>query len=209
MPCASSIRGLPSAASPTTPSLVLCPGMDAGLAGAPLAPLTLLDLQFHEAVSHLPGVGLAVTFPPELHGVTAVIPTVLQRQVHHHDVEGAVVVRDKLHTVVAALPPEGRFLGAVARQFVVPAEVVVQLLLSDVADVPLVGAALVPRAAEVPGFVEQVVPLGQGAADAAGQGDVLALGADAERVRSGDQESCCPSCRGEGTESEPGFTLSL
>lgn len=211
MPCNSSIhiRGLPSAASPP-PLLWYCAlAWMQGWQGLPLPPLTLLDLQFHEAVSHLPGVGLAVTFPPELHGVTAVIPTVLQRQVHHHDVEGAVVVRDKLHTVVAALPPEGRFLGAVARQFVVPAEVVVQLLLGDVADVPLVGAALVPRAAEVPGFVEQVVPLGQGAADAAGQGDVLALGADAERVRGGDQESCCPSCRGEGTESEPGFTLSL
>lgn len=163
-------------------------------------PFALLDLQLHEAMSHLPGVGLAVTFPPELHGVTAVIPTVLQRQVHHHDVEGAVVVRDKLHTVVAALPPEGGFLGAVARQFVVPAEVVVQLLLGDVADVPLVGAALVPRPAEVPGFVEQVVALGQGAADPAGQGDVLALGADAERVRGGDQESCCPSVGSEQAE---------
>lgn len=171
-----------------------------------LAPLTWLDLQLHEAVSHLHGVGLAVALPPDLHGVAAVIPTVLQRQVHHHDVEGAVVVRHKLHTV---MPPGDGFLGAVRRQLVVPAEVVAQLLLGDVADVPLVRAALVAGAAEVPGFVEQVVALGQRAADPAGQGDVLALGADAERVRGGDQESCRPSCRGEDAESEPGFTLSL
>ncbi|XP_037996728.1 cadherin-23 [Motacilla alba alba] len=110
--------------------------------------LTSLDLQLHEAVSHLHGVGLAVTFPPDLHGVAAVIPAVLQRQVHHHNVEGAVVVKDKLHAAVAALPPRGGFLGGVGRQLVVPAEVVAQLLVGDVADVALVGAALVARAAE-------------------------------------------------------------
>lgn len=168
--------------------------------------LTWLDLQLHEAMSHLHGVGLAVTFPPDLHGIAAVIPAVLQRQVPHHDVEGAVVVGHQLHAMVAALPPRGGFLGPVAQWLVVPAEVVVQLPLGDVANVPLVGAALVARAAEVPGFVEQVVALGQGAADAAGQGHALALGAHAQRVRRGDQESCCPSsCRGQ--EAEPGFTL--
>lgn len=173
-----------------------------------LAPLTSLDLQLHKAVGHLHGVGLAVAFSPDLHGVAAVIPTVLQRQVHHHDVEGTVAVRHKLHAMVAARPPRGGFLGAVGRQLVVPAGVVVQLLLSDVADVPLVGAALVSGAAEVPGFVEKVVVLGQGAADPARQGDVLALGADAQRVWGGDQESCCSSCQGEGAKSESGFTLS-
>lgn len=168
-----------------------------GLAGAPLVPLTLLDLQFHEAMSDLLDVGLAV-LSPGLHGVAAVIPTVLQRQVHHHDVKSTVVIRDKLHPMMAGLPPKEGFLGAVARWLVVPAQVMVQHLLSDVADVLLFGAALVTIAAEVPGFVEQVVAVGEGTADPAGQGDVLALGADAEGIRSGDEESCWPSCQGEG-----------
>jgi len=166
--------------------------------GLPFAPLTLLDLQLHKAVSNLHSVGLVV-LPPGLHGVAAVIPTVLQRQVHHHNVKGTMVVRDKLHPVMAGLAPKVGFLGAVARWLVVPAQVMVQLLLADVADMLLLGAALVTIAAEVPGFVEQVVAVSEGTADSAGQGDVLALGADAERVRGGDQESCRPSCQGEGT----------
>lgn len=84
----------------------------------------------------------------------------------------------------------------------VPAQVMVQLLLGDVADVLLLGASLVTIAAEVPGFVEEVMVVGKGTADPAGQGDVLALGADAERVRGGDQESCRPSCQGEDTAAE-------
>lgn len=206
MPCASNISTrclpIPSAASPTWHCAL------AWLQGCQ-GSLTSLDLQLHEAVSHLHGVGLAMPFPPDLHGVAAVIPAVLRRHVHHHDVEGAVVVKDKLHAVVAALPPWGGILGGVGGRLVVPAEVVVQLLVGDIADVALVGAALVPRAAEVPGFVEQVVPLGQGAADPAAQGHVLALGAHTQRVRRGDQESCCSSCQGQGTESEHGLTLGL
>lgn len=190
--------------------------MDAGVAGAPLTPpspiLTLLDLQLHEAMSDLQGVGLAM-LPPGLHSVAAVIPAVLQRQVHHHNVKGTVVVGDKLHPMMAGLPPEGGFLGAVAQRLVVPAQVVVQLLLGHVADVLLLRAALVTIAAEVPGFVEEVMAVSEGTADPAGQGDILALRADAEGVWSGDQESCRPSCWGEGTAAEsdptsPGLTLS-
>lgn len=193
---------------PTNPHLLPCPEAPwhgwGGWQGLPSTPLTLLDLQLHEAMSDLQGVGFAV-LPPGLHRVAAVIPAVLQRQVHHHDVKGTVVVGDKFHPVMISLPPEGGFLGAVAQRLVVLAQVVVQLLLGDVADVLLVGAALVAVAAEVPGFVEQVVAVGEGTADPAGQGDVLALGADAERVRGGDQESCWPFCRGEGpvAESDP------
>lgn len=172
-----------------------------GWQGLPLPPLTLLDLQLHEAMSEPQGVGLAV-LPPDLPGVAAVMPTVLQCQVHHHNVKGTVVVGDKLHPVMADLASKGGFLGAVAQRLVVPAQVMVQLLLGDVADVLLLGAALVTIAAEVPGFVEEVVAVGKGTADPAGQGDILALGADAERVRGGDQESCQPSCRGEGTAAE-------
>lgn len=77
--------------------------------------LTLQDLQLHETVSGTLRLGLAV-LPPGLHGIAAVIPAVLQRQVHHHDVKGTVVVMDKLHSVMAAgLPPEGGFWGAVAQ----------------------------------------------------------------------------------------------
>lgn len=142
-------------------------------------PLTLLDLQLHKAMSNLQSVGLAM-LPPGLHSIAAVIPTVLQGQVPHHDVKGSVAVRNKLHPVMAGLAREGRVLGAIAQQLMVPAQVVVQLLLSDVADVSLLGAALVSIAAEVPGLVEQVVAVGKGTADPAGQGNVLALGADAE-----------------------------
>lgn len=175
-----------------------------GLAGAPFVPLTLLDLEFHEAMSDLLDVGLAV-LSPGLHGIAAVIPTVLQRQVHHHDVKSTMVVRDKLHSMMAGLSPKEGFLGAVARWLMVPAQVMVQLLLSDIADVLLLGATLVTVVAEVPGFVEQIVAVSKGTADPAGQGDILALGADAEGVRSGDEESCWPSCQGEGraTESDP------
>ena len=212
--------GLSASARPASPAPMLHPGIPhrplsaalpqrtlawmRGWQGLPLPPLTLLDLQLHEAVSDLLGMGFAV-LPPGLHGVAAVVPAVLQRQVHHHDVKGTVVVGEKLHPVMAGLLPEGGFLGAVARQLVVPARVAVQLLFGDIADVLLLGAVLVAVAAEVPGFVEQVVAVGEGTADPAGQGDVLALGADAERVRGGDQESCWPSCRGEGTapESDP------
>lgn len=171
-----------------TPASLVHLSTGGGQAGAPLPPLTLLNLQLHDTVNNLQGVDPAV-LPPGLDGIAAVIPAVLQRQVHHHDVKSAVVVGDKLHSVMAGLPRQGGFLGVVARRLVVPAQVVVQLLVGDVADVLLVRAALVAVAAEVPGFVEQVVAVGEGAADAAGQGDVLALGADAKRVRRGDQES--------------------
>lgn len=60
-----------------------------------------LDLQLHEAMSYVQGMGLPV-IPPCLHGVATVIPTVLQRQVHHHNVESPVVVRDELHTMVTS-----------------------------------------------------------------------------------------------------------
>lgn len=149
-------------------------------------------------MSHLQGLGLAV-LPPHLHGVAAVIPAVLQRQVHHHDVESPVVVGDKLHAAVAALPPVGGPGGAVGRRAVVPAGLhVVQLPLGQVADVLLLAAALVAGAAEVPGFVEQVVAVGQGPAHPAAQGDVLPLRADAARVGRRHQQRQRPSCgRGE------------
>lgn len=175
----------PDAAPQRPPPAVIClltlthPGMDAGLSGAPLALLTSLDLQLHEAMSDLQGVGFAV-LPPGLHSVAAVIPTVLQRHVHHHNVKGTMVVWDKLHPMMAGLPPNRGFLGAIAWQLMVPAQVMVQLLLSDVADVLLLRAALVTVAAEVPGFVEQVMAVGKGTADPAGQGDILALRADAQ-----------------------------
>lgn len=157
-------------------------------------PLTSLDLQLHEAMSRLQGLGLAM-LPPHLHGVAAVIPAVLQRQVHHHDVESPVVVGDKLHAAVAALPPMGGPPGAIGRRAVVPAGLVVQLPLGQVADVLLLAAALVTSAAEVPGFVEQVVAVGQGPAHPAAQGDVLPLRADAAHVGRRHQQRQRPSCR--------------